>query len=41
MDVEYIDSLSFIQDFKTFFGVFATVLSGKNVYREEVDEKHK
>ena len=41
MDVEYVDSISFKQDIKTFFGVLGTVVSGKNVYREEVDEKHK
>lgn len=41
MDVEYIDSISLQQDVKTFFGVLETVISGKNVYREEVDEKHK
>lgn len=41
MDVEYIDSISLKQDIKTFFGVFGTVISGKNVYREEIDEKHK
>lgn len=37
MDVEYIDSLSFINDVKYFFQIIGTVVSGKDVYREEVN----
>lgn len=36
MDAEYVDNMSFGLDVKTFFGVISTVVSGKNVYREEV-----
>lgn len=36
MDVEYIDNLSFWQDFKMFFQIIIPVISGKDVYREEV-----
>ena len=39
MDAEYVDNLSFINDVKCFFGVISTVLTGKNVYREEVGGK--
>lgn len=41
MDVEYIDSMSLVNDAKTFFGIILPVVSGKNVYREEADEKNK
>lgn len=37
MDVEYIDSLSFVNDVKFFFQIIGTVVSGKDVYREEVN----
>lgn len=37
MDVEYIDSLSFKNDVKYFFQIIGTVVSGKDVYREEVN----
>lgn len=37
MDVEYIDSLSFVNDVKYFFQIIGTVVSGKDVYREEVN----
>ena len=36
MDAEYADNVSLKKDFELFFGVFKTVLTGKNVYREEV-----
>ncbi len=36
MDVEYIDNLSFWQDFKMFFQIIIPVITGKDVYREEV-----
>ena len=35
MDADYVDNISFKQDFLVFFGIFKTVLSGKNVYVEE------
>lgn len=35
MDAEYIENITFTNDIKIFFGVFKTVLSGKNVYRDE------
>ncbi len=41
MDVEYIDTMSFINDLKAFFGIILPVVSGKNVYREETEEKNK
>ena len=40
MDAEYVENLSFINDVKCFFGVINTVLTGKNVYREEVGDKN-
>lgn len=39
MDVEYIDNMSFWNDVKCFFQIIAPVVSGKNVYREEVGDK--
>lgn len=39
MDAEYVEKLSFFRDVKCFFGVISTVVTGKNVYREEVGEK--
>lgn len=36
MDSDYVEHISFANDIKIFFGVIKTVLSGKNVYREEV-----
>lgn len=39
MDADYVDHLSFINDLRAFFGIVPSVLSGKNVYREEVDDK--
>ena len=39
MDVEYIDNMSFWIDVKCFFKIIAPVVSGKNVYREEVGDK--
>lgn len=39
MDAEYAENLSFINDVKCFFGVISTVVTGKNVYREEVGDK--
>lgn len=38
MDVEYIDSMSFWNDIKCFFLIIAPVVSGKNVYREEIEK---
>lgn len=38
MDVEYIDNLTFFLDVKLFFQIIGTVVSGKNVYREEVGD---
>ena len=39
MDVEYIDNLSFWNDLKMFFGIIIPVITGKDVYREEVGKK--
>ena len=39
MDAEYAENVSFATDFKLFFGVLKTVITGKNVYREEVEQK--
>ena len=39
MDADYVDHLSFTNDVKCFFGVISTVVTGKNVYREEVGDK--
>lgn len=39
MDAEYADNVRFTNDVKLFFGVLKTVLTGKNVYREEVSQK--
>ena len=35
MDADYAKQIRFSTDFKTFFGIIKTVLSGKSVYREE------
>ena len=35
MDADYAEHIKFSTDFKTFFGIIKTVLSGKSVYREE------
>ena len=35
MDADYAEHIKFSTDLKTFFGIIKTVLSGKNVYREE------
>lgn len=35
MDADYANHIKFSTDFKTFFGIINTVLSGKNVYVEE------
>ena len=35
MDADYAENVSFALDFKTFFGIFATVLTGKGVYKDE------
>ncbi len=35
MDADYVDNMSFFLDFKVFFGIIKTVISGKNVYVEE------
>lgn len=39
MDAEYAENVSFATDFKMFFGVLKTVITGRNVYREEVGQK--
>lgn len=36
MDSEYAENINFFTDFKLFFGVLKTVLSGKNVYKEDI-----
>ena len=38
MDVEYVDKIGFGLDFKTFFGVIKTVITGKGVYKDENPE---
>ena len=35
MDADYAENVSFALDFKTFFGIFAPVLTGKDVYKDE------
>ena len=35
MDAEYSENITFLGDVSVFFGIIKTVLSGKNVYREE------
>jgi O-antigen biosynthesis protein WbqP len=35
MDAEYVDKISFGLDFKVFFGIIKTVITGKNVYKEQ------
>ena len=39
MDAEYAANVSFATDVKLFFGVLKTVITGKNVYREEIGQK--
>lgn len=39
MDVEYINNLSFWNDLKMFFEIIIPVITGKDVYREEVGKK--
>ena len=41
MDAEYAKKMSLTLDVKTFFGVIKTVISGKNVYKEENKEDGK
>lgn len=36
MDADYVDHMSLALDIRVFFGIISTVVSGKNVYREEV-----
>ena len=38
MDVDYIEHISLLTDIKYCFQIVGTVLSGKNVYREEVEK---
>lgn len=38
MDANYAKNCKFSTDFKTFFGVFKTVVSGKDVYRDEKND---
>lgn len=35
MDAEYVDKISFGLDCKVFFGIIKTVITGKNVYKEQ------
>lgn len=35
MDADYAENVSFALDFKAFFGIFAPVLTGKGVYKDE------
>ena len=35
MDADYVEQLSFALDIKTFFGIFAPVLTGRGVYKDE------
>ena len=35
MDADYAENLSFALDLKTFFGIFAPVLTGRGVYKDE------
>lgn len=39
MDADYVDKMSLLLDVKTFFSIIAPVISGKNVYHEEVGNK--
>lgn len=39
MDVDYVNNIKFISDIKYCFQIVGTVLSGKDVYREEVGDK--
>lgn len=41
MDSEYAENISFTTDFKLFFQVLKTVVTGKNVYREEIGKEDK
>lgn len=36
MDADYVDCMNLVLDIRIFFGIISTVISGKNVYREEV-----
>lgn len=39
MDADYVNNMSLFLDIKTFFSIIVPVLSGKNVYHEEVGNK--
>lgn len=39
MDADYANNVKFKIDFKTFFGIIKTVITGKNVYKEESKEE--
>ena len=41
MDADYAENVSFALDFKTFFGIFAPVLTGKGVYKDENENYNK
>ena len=41
MDADYAENVSFALDFKTFFGIFAPVLTGKGVYKDENENFNK
>lgn len=39
MDTDYANNVKFKIDFKTFFGIIKTIITGKNVYKEESKEE--
>ena len=41
MDADYAENVSFALDFKTFFGIFAPVLTGKGVYKDDNENYNK
>ena len=41
MDAVYAERMSFWLDFKTFFSIIVPVVTGKNVYREEITKKER
>ena len=41
MDADYAENVSFALDFKTSFGIFAPVLTGKGVYKDENENYNK
>lgn len=39
MDADYVDNMNFKTDFCVFFGIIKTVVSGKNVYVEDIENE--